>query len=58
MKVRLDQVLQLDLSDVPESEIKKSMGSIPEFKKPEKWTAPYSSYSYGWWKVFYPEEEE
>jgi hypothetical protein len=28
-----------------------------EFKKPEKWTAPYSMYTPGWWKLFYPGAE-
>jgi hypothetical protein len=30
---------------------------LPDFKKPEKWTAPYSMYTPGWWKLFYPGAE-
>ncbi len=28
--------------------------ALPEFKKPEKWTAPYAMYTPGWWEKFYP----
>ena len=32
-----------------------SGGPVPDFKPPEKWTAPYSPYAYGWWEAFFPE---
>ena len=54
MRVRLDRVLQLDLSGVPEAEVLAAGAALPEFKKPAKWTAPYPPYSAGWWEVFYP----
>lgn len=30
--------------------------ALPEFKKPEKWTAPYAMYTPGWWEKFYPKQ--
>ena len=32
-----------------------SGGPVPEFQPPEKWTAPYSPYAYGWWEAFFPD---
>ena len=54
MKVRLDRVLRIDLGDMPTSEVLKAGGKVAEFKKPEKWTAPYAPYSKGWWEPFIP----
>ena len=31
-------------------------GPVPEFQPPDKWTAPYSPYAYGWWEAFFPEK--
>lgn len=54
MKLRLDRVLRIDLGKVPVSEVTKSSGGLPAFKKSEKWTAPYPRYADGWWEVFFP----
>lgn len=55
MKLRLDRVLQ-DQFDA--ESIDEALGSNPvelKFEKPEKWTAPYPKYEFGWWKAFLPE---
>lgn len=52
MKLRLDRVLMLDLAAVPEADLFKSNGPVPEFPAREGWTAPYSPYAPGWWEVF------
>jgi hypothetical protein len=54
MKLRLDRVLadQFDVESVEEA-----LASNPvdlKFDKPEKWTAPYPKYEFGWWKPFLP----
>lgn len=54
MKLRLDRVLKVDLSALSEAEVMSAGDELPDFKKPEKWTAPYSMYTPGWWKLFYP----
>jgi len=54
MKLRLDRVLKVDLSSLSEAEVMSAGDELPDFKKPEKWTAPYSMYTPGWWKLFYP----
>lgn len=54
MKLRLDRVMKLDLSSMSDAEVLSAGEELPEFKKPEKWTAPYSMYAPYWWKVFYP----
>lgn len=54
MKLRLDRVLRINLGAVSQEEALAVGGEIPEFKQPEKWTAPYPPYSKGWWKVFLP----
>ena len=55
MKLRLDRVLRIDLGAVEATEALAVGGEVPEsFKKPEKWTAPYTPYSDGWWNVFMP----
>ena len=55
MKLRLDRVLKLQLTGVDRAAVFKSNGPVPDFKPPEKWTAPYSPYAKGWWEVFFPE---
>ncbi|KAK9829728.1 hypothetical protein WJX72_007542 [[Myrmecia] bisecta] len=52
MKLRLDRVLKLELGELSLEEVTKSTGPLPEFKKPDKWTAPYPPYKPGWWEVF------
>ncbi len=54
MKLRLDRVLRINLGAVPQEEALAVGGKVPEFKRPAKWTAPYSPYSSGWWNVFLP----
>lgn len=54
MKLRLDRVLKVDLSALSKDEVMAAGEELPDFKKPEKWTAPYSMYTPGWWKLFYP----
>jgi hypothetical protein len=56
MKLRLDRVLKVDLKGMTEAEVMAKGEALPEFKKPEKWTAPYSMYAPGWWEVFYPQQ--
>jgi len=58
MKTRLDQVMEIRLGDLPRDEVLKSNGDLPELKKPDIWRAPYSPYSPGWWRAFYPNLEE
>lgn len=58
MKLRLDRVLKVDLSELSEAEVLAAGEALPEFKKPAKWTAPYSMYQPGWWLRFYPGAEE
>ncbi|KAL5210910.1 hypothetical protein ABZP36_006533 [Zizania latifolia] len=54
MKLRLDRVL----ADQFEAEtLEEALSSNPvdlKFEKPEKWTAPYPKYEYGWWEPFLP----
>ncbi|KAF0921596.1 hypothetical protein E2562_009788 [Oryza meyeriana var. granulata] len=54
MKLRLDRVL----ADQFEAEtLEEALASNPvelKFEKPEKWTAPYPKYEYGWWEPFLP----
>ncbi|EER94919.1 uncharacterized protein LOC8083674 [Sorghum bicolor] len=54
MKLRLDRVLQ----DQFDSEsVEEALASNPvelKFEKPEKWTAPYPKYEFGWWEPFLP----
>jgi hypothetical protein len=54
MKLRLDRVLKVELSGVPDAEVLAPGAPLPEFAKPAKWTAPYSAYSAKWWEAFYP----
>ncbi|XP_062208885.1 uncharacterized protein LOC133910540 [Phragmites australis] len=54
MKLRLDRVLadQFDAESVEEA-----LTSNPvelKFENPEKWTAPYPKYEFGWWEPFLP----
>mmetsp|Transcript_15605 Transcript_15605/g.47086 ORF Transcript_15605/g.47086 Transcript_15605/m.47086 type:complete len:224 (+) Transcript_15605:211-882(+) len=56
MKLRLDRVLKLELTGLTRQEVFKSLGPVPEFTPPEKWTAPYSPYRKGWWEAFMPDK--
>ncbi|EYU36884.1 hypothetical protein ABFS82_14G062300 [Erythranthe guttata] len=52
MKLRLDRVLQ---ESFEAESLEEAVASNPvnlEFEKPEKWTAPYPKYEYGWWETF------
>jgi len=40
MKLRLDRVMKLDLWSMSDAEVLSAGEELPEFKKPEKWTAP------------------
>jgi len=54
MKLRLDRVLQ-DQFDA--ESVEEALASNPvelKFEKPEKWTAPYPKYEFGWWEPFLP----
>ena len=54
MKLRLDRVLQ-DQFDA--ESVEEALASNPvelKFEKPEKWTAPYPKYEFGWWQPFLP----
>ncbi|KAL2488427.1 hypothetical protein Fot_41730 [Forsythia ovata] len=54
MKLRLDRVLQ---ESYEADSIEEALASNPvdlTFEKPEKWTAPYSKYEFGWWESFLP----
>ncbi|KAK4408760.1 Ycf54-like protein [Sesamum angolense] len=54
MKLRLDRVLQ---ESFEADSLEEALASNPvnlEFEKPEKWTAPYPKYEYGWWEPFLP----
>ncbi|OEL16481.1 hypothetical protein BAE44_0022499 [Dichanthelium oligosanthes] len=54
MKLRLDRVLQ-DHFDA--ESVEEALASNPvdlNFEKPEKWTAPYPKYEFGWWEPFLP----
>lgn len=57
MKLRLDRVLKLDLGEISKEDALKSAGALKDFKTPEKWTAPYGRYAYGWWEPFLPGNE-
>lgn len=55
MKLRLDRVLQGSFEAA--NSVEEALESNPvnlEFDKPEKWTAPYPKYEYGWWEPFLP----
>jgi hypothetical protein len=54
MKVRLDRVLKIELKGMSEAEVLAMGEALPEFKKPEKWTAPYGAYAPRWWETFFP----
>ena len=56
MKLRLDRVMKIDLKAMSQDEVLAMGADVPDFKKPEKWTAPYSMYTPGWWRVFYPQQ--
>nr|ABK21643.1 unknown [Picea sitchensis]ABK22348.1 unknown [Picea sitchensis]ABK26457.1 unknown [Picea sitchensis]ACN39790.1 unknown [Picea sitchensis] len=52
MKLRLDRVLQ---GEFEAETLEEALSSNPvdlNFGKPEKWTAPYAKYEYGWWEPF------
>ena len=56
MKLRIDKVRLVELGQCAPEEALKSSRDIPDFSKPERWTAPYLQYSPGWWRSFVPEE--
>ncbi|GAX86126.1 hypothetical protein CEUSTIGMA_g13539.t1 [Chlamydomonas eustigma] len=58
MKLRLDRVLRINLGAVSEEEALAIGGKVPEFRRPEKWTAPYSPYTPGWWNAFIPSTQK
>ncbi|KAF9595288.1 hypothetical protein IFM89_038423 [Coptis chinensis] len=54
MKLRLDRVL---FESFEADSLEDALASNPtkiEFKKPEKWVAPYPKYESGWWESFLP----
>ncbi|XP_057772695.1 uncharacterized protein LOC130992170 [Salvia miltiorrhiza] len=54
MKLRLDRVLQ---DSFETDNLEEALASNPidlKFEKPDKWTAPYAKYEYGWWEPFLP----
>lgn len=54
MKLRLDRVLA-DIFEADTLEEALAYNSIDlNFEKPEKWTAPYPKYEFGWWEPFLP----
>lgn len=57
MKLRLDRVLQREFEAETLEEALSSNPVEINFGKPEKWTAPYKKYEYGWWKPFLPPSE-
>ena len=53
MKLRLDRVVKIDLGNMSIDEATKSTAKVPDFDiASNKWIAPYSPYSKGWWEVF------
>lgn len=55
MKLRLDRVLQESYeADSPEEALASNYIPPLEFEKPEKWSAPYPKYEFGWWETFLP----
>ena len=40
------------------ADVLKSNTAELEFEEPDTWTAPYSKYASGWWKVFLYGNEE
>ncbi|KAG8063500.1 hypothetical protein GUJ93_ZPchr0003g17068 [Zizania palustris] len=54
MKLRLDRVLAGQFeAETPEEALASNPVKL-KFDKPEKWTAPYPKYEYGWWEPFLP----
>ncbi|XP_010278921.1 PREDICTED: uncharacterized protein LOC104612952 isoform X2 [Nelumbo nucifera] len=52
MKLRLDRVLS---ESYEANSLEEALNSTPvklEFEKPQKWTAPYPKYEFGWWEPF------
>eukprot|EP00252_Welwitschia_mirabilis_P025491 TRINITY_DN7977_c0_g2_i1.p1 TRINITY_DN7977_c0_g2~~TRINITY_DN7977_c0_g2_i1.p1 ORF type:complete len:123 (-),score=25.99 TRINITY_DN7977_c0_g2_i1:355-723(-) len=52
MKLRLDRVLE---GEFEAESVEEALASRPvelRFNEPEKWTAPYPKYEYGWWEPF------
>uniref|UniRef100_A0A0D9VTM4 Ycf54-like protein n=1 Tax=Leersia perrieri TaxID=77586 RepID=A0A0D9VTM4_9ORYZ len=54
MKLRLDRVLAGQFEAETAEEALASDPAELKFEKPEKWTAPYPKYEYGWWEPFLP----
>ncbi|KAL2652303.1 hypothetical protein R1flu_020431 [Riccia fluitans] len=59
MKLRLDHVLK---GAFEANSVKDALSGNPDaelnFKKPEKWVAPYSKYEGPWWSPFLPPKSE
>ncbi|CAL9046217.1 protein YCF54, chloroplastic [Musa acuminata AAA Group] len=54
MKLRLDRVLAESFeADALEEALAYNPIDL-EFERPEKWTAPYPKYEFGWWEPFLP----
>ncbi|WOL16340.1 hypothetical protein Cni_G25127 [Canna indica] len=54
MKLRLDRVLADNFeADTLEEALAYNPVDL-NFEKPEKWTAPYPKYEFGWWEPFLP----
>ncbi|EPS66150.1 hypothetical protein M569_08628, partial [Genlisea aurea] len=54
MKLRLDRVLE---GSFEADSVERALASDPvelKFQKPQKWTAPYTKYEFGWWEPFLP----
>jgi hypothetical protein len=54
MKLRLDRVLKLELGEIDEKEMLACGAPVPDFGRPQIWTAPYPKYAAGWWNPFMP----
>uniref|UniRef100_A0A7S0N3W3 Uncharacterized protein n=1 Tax=Pyramimonas obovata TaxID=1411642 RepID=A0A7S0N3W3_9CHLO len=57
MKLRLDKVYKGEMDAMMKDALAVS-GDVGEFGSPDKWTAPYTKYQAGWWKVFLPENAD
>ena len=51
VKLRLDRVIKGRLEGEVADVLKSNTAEL-EFEEPDRWTAPYSKYASGWWKVF------
>ncbi|GFR52317.1 hypothetical protein Agub_g14854 [Astrephomene gubernaculifera] len=55
MKLRIDRCLKVELKGMSDAEVLAVGGTVPEYKPPANWTAPYVRYTPNWWKVFLPQ---